>query len=171
MKTPNQYLVDRAMAKQEGQPNDGLRRYRESAQAQIKEPVIDALLFSRPSNDFVSTVAQKSGWIAQIGVHLVQKNRAGGFPQHFLLAVTETEVIALERRQTMKAQMAEGGEEIARWKRSELDVSTTVSTWQRQVTITPPTGPVVQCCVGEHGLSKTFVDLLLDPTANHQAVG
>jgi hypothetical protein len=171
MKTPNEVLLDRAIKKQEGKPNEGLKRYRDSAQAQLPETVIDACLFSRPSNDLYNRLAEHGGLIGQFALSRVQKKRSGGFPAHFLLAVTATEVVALRRKQTIKAQMSETGEEVGRWRRSELKVSTKVSTWQRQVTLQPATGPAIQCCIGEHPLSESFVNLLLDPAASHQAVG
>jgi hypothetical protein len=170
MKSPDTYLIDRAMKKHEGQPNEGMKRFRESAQAQLTETVIDAALFSRPSNDLYSRLARHGGWFAQIGLNLVQKQRAGGFGTHFIIAVTAADVIVLDRRMTLRG-VNDTGKELARWKRSELQVTTTVSNWQRQVTITPPEGKVVECILAEHPLSKSFVDLLLDPAASHQAVG
>ena len=49
MKALTTMLAERAMEKME-QPVDGLKEWRDAAQAQVSEPVIDACLFSRPTS-------------------------------------------------------------------------------------------------------------------------
>ena len=71
MKAPTTVLAERAMARME-QPADGLKEFREAAQAQITEPVIDASLFSRPASYAGNTVATHFGPIAGM---LLRKSR------------------------------------------------------------------------------------------------
>src|SRR2546430_15831150 len=97
MKALTTMLAERAMSKME-QPADGLKEWRDAAQAQITEPVVDATLFSRPSSYASGVVASHSGPFVGILLRKSQKIRAGGLPQHFLVAVTEHEVVVLERK-------------------------------------------------------------------------
>ena len=125
--------------------------WRDAAQAQIDEPVIDAFIFSRPTNYAANVVASHSGPLAGLLLRKTQEIRAGGLPHHFILAVTADDVIALRR--TMKARggmLGVPGEEVARWRRSDLHV-----TWKdggpvTNVTIESPIeDEKVQCCVGK----------------------
>src|SRR4051812_31272602 len=105
-------------------PADGFRVWRDAAQAQISEPVIDACLFARPSSYGATALASHTGGLGTMLLRKSREIRAGGLPEHLVLAVTADEVIALRR--TMKARggpLGEPGEEVARWKRSDLRVS------------------------------------------------
>ncbi len=170
MKTLTTMLVERAMDKQE-QPTDGLNVWRDAAQAQMTEPVIDACLFSRPSSYGANKAAGQLGFIAHKLLKKSQEIQAGGLPQHFILAVTGDEVIALRR--TIKArgpQTGVPGEEVARWKRPDLEVSWRVAGYLLNVTLASPTdGETVKCCVGNSPLSESFLALLADPTATEPA--
>jgi hypothetical protein len=152
-------------------PAEGLKVWREAAQAQIDETVIDACIFSRPTNYAANVAARNSGLLAGMLLRKTQEIRAGGLPHHFILAVTAEDVIALRR--TMKARggmLGEPGEEVARWRRCDLHV-----TWKdggpvTNVTIESPTeDEKVQCCVGKSPLSESFLRLLADPTGDQPA--
>lgn len=162
MKALTTLLAERAMAKME-QPADGLKEWRDAAQAQITERVIDACLFTRPTSYAGNAVASHSGPIVGMLLRKSREIRAGGLPQHFVLAVTDGEVVALER--VMKARggsMGEPGGEVARWKRSQVSVSWTPAGYLLKVTIVAA-GEVYECSVVKHDLTESFLRLLSDP--------
>src|SRR4051812_2519989 len=164
MKALTTMLVERAMAKQPV-PEDGLKVWRDAAQAQIDEPVIDACIFTRPASHGASLLASHTGGLSTMLLKKSREMRAGGLPEHFILAVTAGEVIALRR--TMKARggpTGEPGEEVARWKRSDLNVSWSDAGYLIKVTIESPTeSEKVKCQVAKSPLSEPFLALLADP--------
>jgi hypothetical protein len=170
MKALTTMLVERAMDKME-QPVDGLKVWRDAAQEQLPETVVDACLVSRPSSYAAGKAASQFGFLAYKALKKRQEIQAGGLPEHFVLAVTENEVVALRR--TMKArgpQTGVPGEEVARWKRSDLQVTSRVSGYLYNVTIeSPADGEKVQCCVVKSPLSESFLALLADPTSMRPA--
>jgi hypothetical protein len=162
MKAPTTMLAERAMAKME-QPADGLKEWRDAAQAQVTEPVIDACLFSRPTSYTGNQVASHLGPIAGLLLRKSREIRAGGLPQHFMLAVTDDEVVALER--VMKARggpMGKPGSEVARWKRSDVGVTWTPAGFLLKVTIVVR-GECYECSLVKHPLNEAFLRLLSDP--------
>ena len=169
MKSLNTLLVGRATAKQE-MPEDPLAPQRASAAAQLGTPVVDAALFSRQSNDAASRVAGSAalgGPLARLALREVEQSHAGGLPEHFLLAVTATEVVALERKVKMRAWDGVGvpGPEVARWRRADLEVSAQDKGHMLNVTIASPSeGETVHCTVGKMAATVDFVALLGDPS-------
>jgi hypothetical protein len=97
--------------------------------------------------------------------------RAGGLPEHFILAVTDENVIVLRR--TMKARggpLGQPGEEVARWRRSDLKVSSSNGGYLLKVTLESPSeNEKVQASVGSSPLSESFVALLGDPSRSSPA--
>jgi hypothetical protein len=168
MKALTTMLAQRAMP---APPEEGLEVWRDAAQAQIPEPVIDACLFSRPYSYGASKAASHSGLLGTMLLGKSREIRAGGLPEHFILAVTDDEVVALRR--TMKARggpLGEPGEEVARWKRSDLTVSSKNGGYLIKVTIESPSeAEKVQCTVGAGALSESFVALLADPSRSTPA--
>jgi hypothetical protein len=155
-------LAERAMAKME-QPADGLKEWRDAAQAQISERVIDACLFSRPTSYAGNAMASHSGPIVGMLLRKSREIRAGGLPQHFVLAVTEREVIVLERVMTSRGgAMGKPGGEVARWDRSDIGVSYDVAGYLLKVALVAK-GEVYECTVVKHDLTKAFLGLLSDP--------
>jgi hypothetical protein len=162
MKALTTLLAERAMAKMD-EPVDGLKEWREAAQAQISEPVIDACLFSRPSSYAGSVVASHSGPIVGLLLRQSRKIRAGGLPEHFILAVTEREVVALQRKMTARGgPTGKPGDEVARWQRSEVGVQWTPKGYLLKVTMVAA-GEVYECQVVKHDLNEAFLRLLSDP--------
>ena len=162
MKFPTTLLAEKAMAKME-QPAEGLKEWRDAAQAQITEPVIDACLFTRPTSYAANAVASHSGPVVGMLLRKSREIRAGGLPQHFVLAVTEHEVVALERQ--MKARggpMGAPGGEVARWKRSDVGVTWAPRGYLLKVTIVAG-GEVYECSVIKQDLTESFLRLLSDP--------
>jgi hypothetical protein len=162
MKAPTTMLAERAMAKME-QSADGLKEWRDAAQAQITEPVIDACLFSRPTSYAANTIASHSGLIFGVLLRISRKIRAGGLPQHFMLAVTADEVVALERKLKVRGgPMGKPGGEVARWKRSDVAVTWTPAGYLFKVTIVV-NEKSYKVTVVKHPLNESFLRLLSDP--------
>lgn len=169
MKSLNTMLVERAMAKQE-MPQDPLAPLREAAAAQLGAPVIDAALFSRQSNDAVGRVAGSAtfgGPLARMTLKKYEQSQAGGLPEHFLLAVTADEVVALERKlggiRRSRDPFGEPGAEVARWRRDDLEVSMQDRGHLLNVTLASPCdGETVKCSIGKIAATEDFVALLAD---------
>src|SRR3954454_5979538 len=130
-------------------PAEGLKVWRDAAQAQITEPVIDACLFSRPASYGASALASHTGGLSTMLLRKSREIRAGGLPDHFILAVSADDVIALRRTMTMRGgATGEPGEEVARWKRNDLTGSSSNGGYMIKVTIeSPGEGEKVQCSV------------------------
>ena len=112
--------------------------YRESAQERVTdEEVLGAWLFYRTGG----------------------KNRAAGFPNTFLLAVTPTRVRAFKakpRRNGVKL-----GDELAVWNRDGLVVTVREAALNTEVTIeSPAEGEKVVCSTGKDAHSRAFLELL-----------
>jgi hypothetical protein len=151
---------------------EGFKAWRDAAQEQIAEPVIEACILSRPSSQVGSRVAGYFGWLPALMLHLDRRRRAAGLPQHFVLAVTAGEVIALERTtRPLGSPVGTVGREVARWQRSTLRVSSRPSGNLIQVTLTPaaPADPV-QCTLNAHALSDRFIALLSDPSRQTRTI-
>jgi hypothetical protein len=162
MKYPTTMLVERATAKME-QPVDGLKTWRDAAQEQIAEPVVDACLFSRPTSYAGNAVASHFGFVFGMLIRKSRKIRSGGLPPQFLLAVTKDEVIVLERK--MKARggpLGKPGDEAVRWSRSQLSVTWVPAGYLLKATIVVD-GKSHKVSVAKHALSEAFLRLLSDP--------
>lgn len=167
-------LAEQAMAKQD-MPEDPLGPSRDAASAQLGGPVIDAALFSRQSNDAAGRVAGSAsfgGPLARMAVKKLEQSRAGGLPQHFLLAVTAEHVVALER--TIRARSTEPmgtpGPEVARWRRADLEVGMQDKGYLLNVTLSSPSeDETVRCSVGKIAATEDFVALLGDPSRTSPA--
>jgi hypothetical protein len=171
MKAPTTYLANRAMAKQ-GQSTDGLEVWRDAVQPEVAEPLVDACLFSRPSNYAKNLGARQFGMLGNAMRKQSQKQAAGGLPAHFVLAVTADSVVVLERVIGGRDPVGKAGPELARWSRATLDVSWVGATYLYNVTITTPDSPErVRCCVGQSPLAESFLQLLADPARTTPAVG
>jgi hypothetical protein len=162
MKALTTKLAERAMAKME-QPADGLKEWRDAAQSQISEPVIDALLFSRPTSYAGNAMASHSGPLVGMLLRKSREIRAGGLPHHFVLAVTEREVVVLERMMTARGgPMGQPGGEVARWDRSDVGVTYDVAGYLLKVKVVAH-GEIYECTVVKHDLTESFLRLLSDP--------
>jgi hypothetical protein len=164
MKALTTMLVERAARPAS---DDGLNVYRDAAQAQVDEPVIEACLFSRPYSYSAGVAARQAGLLGGMLLRKSREIRAGGLPEHFLLAVTADQVIALRRTITARGgALGKPGEEVARWYRRDLRVSWTDGGYLYKVTIeSPREGEKAQCSVGRSPLSEAFLRLLADPEA------
>src|SRR5262249_22704892 len=151
---------------------DGLKAWRDAAQEQISEPVVDACLFTRPASYSANAITAHTGPLAGMLLRKSRQIRAGGLPEHFILAVTDDDVIALRR--TMKARggpMGQPGEEVARWPRNAIVVSSREAGYLLKVTIESPSeNEKVECQVTNSALTKSFLELLADPGRNQPAI-
>jgi hypothetical protein len=152
-------------------PADGLKLWRDEAQKQIEEDVIDACLFARPTSYAGNAMASHSGLLVGMLLRKSREIRAGGLPQHFVLAVTEDDVIALRR--TMKARggpMGQPGDEVARWPRNDVQVDWRDGGYLFKVTLRSSSrGESVECTVAKSPLTESFLELLRDPERDYPA--
>jgi hypothetical protein len=152
-------------------PAEGLKAWRDVAQHQIEEEVIDACLFARPASYAANAMASHSGLLVGMLLRKSREIRAGGLPQHFVLAVTDDEVIALRR--TMKARggpMGQPGEEVARWPRDDVRVDWSDGGYLFKVTLCSSSGvQKVECTVAKSPLTESFLELLGDPQRDYAA--
>jgi hypothetical protein len=162
MKALTTLLAGRAMAKMD-EPADGLKEWRDAAQAQITEPVLDACLFTRPTSYAANAVASHSGPLVGMLLRKSREIRAGGLPQHFVLAVTGDEVVALERVMTARGgPMGAPGDEVGRWKRSDVGVTWAPAGYLLKVKIVVA-GELYECSAVKHDVTESFLRLLSDP--------
>lgn len=156
MKALTTVLAERAMANMD-EPEDGLGAWREAAEEQLGEPVLDACLLTRPTSYAGNAMASHSGPLVGMLLRKSREIRSGGLPPHFLLAVTADEVVVLER--VMKARggaLGRPGAEIARWRRDDLSVSWKPFGFLLKVTIVAG-GEQHECSATKHRLVEQFL--------------
>ena len=91
--------------------------------------------------------------------------RAGGLHQHFVLAGKPQRVCAFEKKISARNPVGEVGEEVARWERSALRVSSKPDRMTGGMMLSvklesPGAGEAVNCSVGRSPESEEFVALL-----------
>jgi hypothetical protein len=151
-------------------PADGLKVWRDVAATRVHEPIVDACVFSRPSNYAAQKVASKFGVLGNMAMRKAQEVRAGGLPQHFILVVTANDVIALQHQSGGGADPSSVGTEVARWQRSTLQVTYKPGGYLFNVVIAANgDNEEVECCVGNSPLSESFIGLLTDPARDSAA--
>jgi len=150
------------MAKMD-EPEDGLKEWREAAQAQISEPVIEACLLTRPTSYAGNAIASHSGPLVGMLLRKSREIRAGGLPQHFLVAITEHEVVALERKLTARGgPLGKPGGAVARWPRSQVGVTWSPAGYLLKIRLVAA-GEVHECSATKHALVEQFLELLSEP--------
>lgn len=141
----------------------GIEVYREVVQPALAEPVIAACLFSRQGM-MSNKLAGHFGALPYALARKRQKSRAGGLPQHFILAVTADRVHAVEQRLSARNPIGEAGEVQASWDRASLRVSSkpdrTTGGLLLNVCLEPAGGDLVNCSVGRSPESEEFLALL-----------
>lgn len=164
MKALTTILAERATASQDG-PADGLKTVRDNAVAFLGEEVVDACPFSRPTSYAGNLAARQFGPLGRLALRKHRQARAGGLPQHFVLAVTRDDVIAIEQTYTVRGGTAGVlGPSVARWPRAALTVTTKQAGYLTNVSLSPPGGEATECCVSASPLTASFLDLLGDPS-------
>ena len=170
MRFPTSVISAPAATRAQGS-NENLDIYRDAVQPQIDEPVIEACLFSRQGMMTEKLAGHFGGGLTYLLARKHSQMRAGGLPQHFIIAVTQDRVYAIETK--VGARRGPAGEirgEVARWERASLRVSskTDMTTGGLGLNVTiesPAEGETVRCTVGRNRLSEDFVRLLSDHEA------
>jgi len=142
----------------------GIEIYREAVQPHLEEPVIAACMFSRQGM-MTNKLAGQFGALPYALARKHQQRRAGGLPQHFVLAVTAERVYAFESKVGGRDPVGRIGPEVARWERAALRVSSqpdrTLGGMMLSVKIeSPADGKTVNCSVGRSAESEELLALL-----------
>jgi hypothetical protein len=140
--------------------------YKDAVQPYIDEPVIAACAFTRGGFTASLIASKLGGGLPYLMAKKVSEVRAGGLPEHFIIAVTAGRVYAIERKvRSGRDLIGEIRREVARWDRDGLRTSykpdSTVGGMLLNVTIESPSeGETVHCSVGNSPLSQEFLNLL-----------
>ena len=128
--------------------------------AHVGEPLISACPFSRRGQMTQKFAGKFGGAVAYLGARQHAKMKAGGLPEHFYLAVTDEHVraigytLGLTGKETL-------GEEVAVWRREDLEVEASPGGLWIDVTLASPgESERVECRVGSAPASEAFVELL-----------
>ena len=128
--------------------------------AHIGEPLIAACPFARRGQMTQKFAGKFGGGLAYLAARQVAKTKAAGLPEHFYLAVTDEHVRAIGYRLGMTGKETLG-EEVAVWRRADLEVEASSSSLWIDVTLASPgEGERVECRVGAAPASTAFVELL-----------
>jgi hypothetical protein len=147
----------------------GIEIYREAIQPLVDEPVLAACPFARQGM-MTDKLAGQFGALPYALARKRQKSRAGGLPEHFIVAVTAERVYAFERKVKGRDPIGQVGGEVGRWERAALRVSSrsdrSAGGMLLNVKIeSPAAGEAVNCSVGRSAESEEFLALLADPAA------
>ena len=128
--------------------------------AHIGEPLIAACPFARRGQMTQKFAGKFGGAAAYLGARQHAKMKAGGLPEHFYLAVTDEHVRAIGYKLGLTGKETLG-EEVAVWRRDDLEVGANPGGLWIDVTLASPgEGERVECRVGSAPASKAFVELL-----------
>ena len=137
-----------------------LDRYRDLAAARLDEPVLAACPMTRRGMMSVKT-AGHFGFLARLATKKAYEHRAGGLPEHFVVAVTPTHVHAFSAPIKMRSPNSrELKEELGVWDRSDVSAS-----WKKggpymlDVTLVAG-GETYNVRVGDAEASTAFLELL-----------
>jgi hypothetical protein len=133
--------------------------YRRSAEEKVTdEQVLGAWIFYR-SGGFAAMGISKVSPLAATVVRTINKKKAGGFPNMFMIVVTPTKVRAFKAKQRRSG--AKLGDELAVWDRGALSVSVREAAINTEVVFeSPAEGEKVTCSTGKDAYSKAFLELL-----------
>jgi len=128
--------------------------------AHVGEPLIAACPFSRRGQMTQKFAGKFGGAVAYLGARQHAKMKAGGLPEHFYLAVTGEHVRAIGYKLGLTGKETLG-EEVAVWRREDLEVEASPSSLWIDVTLASAReGERVECRVGAAPASTAFVELL-----------
>jgi hypothetical protein len=137
-------------------------------QSACPEQVLGACRFAPPRNEIAGRAAGLGGGLAlgMVGRLLVRKaesagnkQRAGGLPSSFILAVTPTTVRVYESRVGRAGE--DIGAEVAAWDRAGLQlIGVDRGGMKTTVKLRLPDGDEVACSAGTHEYTDRFVELL-----------
>jgi hypothetical protein len=142
-------------------------------QAACPEQVLGACRFAPPRNELAGRAAGLGGslGLGWVGRRLIKtaeaaanKDRAGGLPSSFVLAVTPTTVRVYESLFTRSG--SDIGPEVAAWDRAGLNVlSVDRGGMKTSVKLRLPDGGEIVCSAGSHDYTDRFIDLLTSAVA------
>ena len=140
-------------------------KYRVAVQPQVSEPVESAWVFYR-SGGFASMGVAKVSPIVAMGMRAINKRKAGGLPNSFVLAVTPKHVHAFEYKARARGATVTVGKELAVWDREGLVVTSKPAAINTQVTLeSPGEGETVVCSTGKDEASLAMIRSLQTPVA------
>jgi hypothetical protein len=158
--TPTRRFLVTSQTTKHGSPLDELSDITARIEAHIGEPLIAACPFARRGQMTQKFAEKFGGTIAYLGARAHAKAKAGGLPEHFYLAVTDDHVRAIGYKLGMTGKETLG-EEVAVWRREDLEVEASPSSLWIDVTLASPgEGERVECRVGAAPASTAFVELL-----------
>jgi hypothetical protein len=135
----------------------------------IGEPLIAACPFARRGQMTQKFAGKFGGAVAYLGARQHAKTKAGGLPEHFYLAVTGEHVRAIGYKLGLTGKETLG-EEVAVWRREDLEVEASPSSLWVDVTLASPSeGDRVECRVGAAPASTAFVELLWNRSVEQAA--
>jgi hypothetical protein len=137
------------------------QKYREAVQPKLDEPLLKAGLFYR-SGGFASLAVGPFSGLAAMVTRTIGKQKAGGFPNQFIIAVTPMRVYVF------KCSIAYGKikvkDELAVWDRAGLHVTAEETTVNTKVTIESETDKEkVVCSTGKDALSQSVIYAMQEP--------
>jgi uridine phosphorylase len=100
------------------------------------EPVLAAGAFRRGGASATYAASKLGGGLGRVAVGLARKKKAGGLPQQVLLAVTADNLYAFKCKISRQGYQAEN--EVARWQRAGLRISTQEKMGLTNITIESP---------------------------------
>ncbi len=101
------------------------------------------------------------GWMGRALSKQVHKQRAGGLPETFILAVTDDEVVAIAYRMKGMKQQRVLGEVAARWPRAGLRASgQTVAKYLCHLDLVPAGDDALHLSMGDWDGAPAFLALL-----------
>ena len=140
--------------------------YRDMAQQQVDEPVEAAWLFHRAGSFPLSYGVSKVSPLAGMIMRTVNKKRAAGFSNAFVLALTPTKLYAFEHKFKGRTREQSLKDELAVWDRAGLVVDWKETAMNMTVTIASPgEDERVVCATGKDEASMAFIAQLRQPVA------
>ena len=128
--------------------------------AHIGEPLVSACPFSRRGQMTQKFAGKFGGTVGYLAAKQFAKRQAAGLPEHFYLAVTDEHVKAIGYKLGLTGKETLG-EEVAVWRRDDLEVAANPGGLWIDVTLASPgEGERVECRVGSAPASEAFVELL-----------
>jgi hypothetical protein len=128
--------------------------------AHVGEPLIAACPFARRGQMTQKFAGKFGGAIGYLGARQHAKMKAAGLPEHFYLVVTDEHVRAIGYKLGMTGKETLG-EEVAVWRREDLEAEARPSSLWIDVTLkSPGEGERVECRVGAAPAADAFVELL-----------
>jgi hypothetical protein len=142
-------------------------------QSHCPEQVVAACPFAPPRNEIAGRAAGLGGGLAfgflgrmvtQKAEKAVNRDRAGGLPGSFILAVTPANVYVYEARHSRSGTEVVG--QSAVWDRESLQVADVKrGGLKTDVRLRLPGGQEVTCTAGTHEYTDRFIDTLRAPVA------